>query len=109
MNRRGFLGAILAAAAAPAIVRAESLMPTRSGILVPEPTKLWRPNPYIIQTMDGGLRGLQMGDLFTIAGVSGTFRATNVQSGPHDFITLEPVIFPALPSHDDRFSDDPWS
>lgn len=29
MNRRGFLGSILALAAAPAIVRAETLMPVR--------------------------------------------------------------------------------
>lgn len=36
MNRRGFLGSILAAAAAPAIVRASSLMPiTASKIIVP--------------------------------------------------------------------------
>lgn len=37
-GRRGFLGAILAAAAAPAIVRAASLMPVRrlaSGLVVP--------------------------------------------------------------------------
>lgn len=40
MDRRGFLGAILAAGCAPAIVRAESLMRTfvrhDSGILMPE-------------------------------------------------------------------------
>lgn len=39
MNRRGFLGAILAAGCAPAIVRAESLMRVRqldSGILIPD-------------------------------------------------------------------------
>lgn len=34
MNRRGFLGAILAAGAAPAIIRAESLMRV-TGIIVP--------------------------------------------------------------------------
>lgn len=39
MNRRGFLGAILAAGAAPAVVKASSLMP----IYVP---KLWTPGPY---------------------------------------------------------------
>lgn len=33
MNRRGFLGAILAAATAPAIVRIESLMPVRQLML----------------------------------------------------------------------------
>lgn len=36
MNRRGFLGAILAAAAAPAIVRAASLMPVAA-------PKVWTP------------------------------------------------------------------
>lgn len=44
MNRRGFLGAMLAAGAAPAIVRASSLMP------------LWVPrvNPYeVIVTVPG--------------------------------------------------------
>lgn len=38
MNRRGFIGAILAAAAAPAVVKASSLMkwvPTESGLLTP--------------------------------------------------------------------------
>lgn len=38
MNRRGFLGAILAGAVAPAVVRAASLMPwkaTESGLLLP--------------------------------------------------------------------------
>lgn len=43
MNRRGFLGAILAAGAAPAIVKAASLMPvftrSASGLFVP-PTRL---------------------------------------------------------------------
>lgn len=34
MNRRGFIGAILAASAAPAIVRAESLMRV-SGLIIP--------------------------------------------------------------------------
>lgn len=108
MNRRGFLGAILAAATAPAIVRAQSLMPTRSGILVPQPVRIWKPKPYVMQTVGGGARGLRMGDLFTIAGVSGTFRVTNVQSGALDVVSLEPAILPALPACDDRFSDDPW-
>lgn len=39
MNRRGFLQAILAAAAAPAVVKAANLMPVKaleSGVLVPE-------------------------------------------------------------------------
>ena len=37
MQRRSFLGALIAAAAAPAIVRADSLMP----LYVPRPPKLW--------------------------------------------------------------------
>jgi hypothetical protein len=39
MNRRGFMGAILAAATAPAIVKAMNLMPVKvleSGLLVPD-------------------------------------------------------------------------
>ena len=35
MNRRHFLGAIIASACAPAIVRASSLMPVRKTVLVP--------------------------------------------------------------------------
>lgn len=51
MNRRGFMGAILAACAAPAIVRADSLMrlaapeifvvSPSSGLLVPKADVLW--------------------------------------------------------------------
>ncbi len=44
MNRRGFLGAILAAAAAPAIVRADSLMriiPRDAGILLENYTQVF--------------------------------------------------------------------
>lgn len=37
MNRRGFLGSILAACAAPAIVRAQSLMPGRGIVLATLP------------------------------------------------------------------------
>lgn len=37
MNRRGFLAGILAAGAAPAIVRAGVLMPMRSTIITPPP------------------------------------------------------------------------
>lgn len=43
MNRRGFLGAMLAAAAAPAIVRASSLMP----IYVPPQEILYEDTPII--------------------------------------------------------------
>lgn len=41
MNRRGFLGAILAGAAAPAVVKAESLMK----IWVPPEPKIWTLSP----------------------------------------------------------------
>lgn len=36
MNRRGFLGAMLAACAAPAIVRAESIMRIAPALIVPD-------------------------------------------------------------------------
>lgn len=68
MNRRGFLGAILAAAAAPAIVRGQSLMrvatieelPAPDGFKVAEGSKLLVPDS-----------GLMVGDVFTMAGVTG--------------------------------------
>ncbi len=44
MNRRGFIGGIFAAAAAPAIVRAESIMRLRvprHGIITPDNTSVW--------------------------------------------------------------------
>lgn len=48
MNRRGFLGSILAAAAAPAIVRADSLMRV-------VPRGLWRPTGLeVIPPLSGG-------------------------------------------------------
>lgn len=49
MNRRGFLAAMLAAAAAPAIVRAASLMPGR-GIIVPS-NELFRGELGIVRGM----------------------------------------------------------
>jgi hypothetical protein len=58
MNRRGFIGAIIGAAAAPAIVRASSLMP-----IVPRAGYVWTPSilglqalvaeTEIMQTMQG--------------------------------------------------------
>jgi hypothetical protein len=48
MNRRGFLGAMLAAAAAPAIARASSLMP-----VVPVAPEVWTP-PDTIYTGEIG-------------------------------------------------------
>jgi hypothetical protein len=52
MNRRGFIGSILAAAAAPAIVRADSLMrivPVETEVLVPMTLSMRRalPSPTI--------------------------------------------------------------
>lgn len=43
LTRRGFLGSILALAIAPAIVRAQSLMPVRGAIILPEPPALLVP------------------------------------------------------------------
>ncbi len=54
MNRRGFLGSILAAAVAPAIVRADSLMrivPMETEVLVPYEQHI------IINQMRGDLSG----------------------------------------------------
>lgn len=50
MDRRGFLKAMLAAAAAPAIVRAESLMK----IYVPPEPKLFVPEDSIVQGLEFG-------------------------------------------------------
>jgi hypothetical protein len=109
MNRRGFLGAILVAASAPAIVRAQSLMPTRSGVLVPERTTIWKPKPYIARI--NGTHGLRAGDFIQIAGVAGTFLVAERPGGGHaaGVIELRPAIFPELPPDDQRFSDDPWA
>lgn len=56
MNRRGFLGSILAAGVAPAIVRIENLMgmvPTESGLLVPRSIEdLWREDLHHYQGVD---------------------------------------------------------
>ena len=41
MNRRGFLGSILIAAVAPAIVRAEIIMPVRKIASIDEATWAW--------------------------------------------------------------------
>lgn len=59
-SRRGFLGAILAAAAAPAIVKAGVLMPVRPRIIVP---------PRKIVVYEGGAHGLRNGDIITMSGV----------------------------------------
>lgn len=72
MNRRGFLGSILAAAAAPAIVRAESLMRLPAPVVVAD-----RMASFVI----GGGTGLVLGDVITIAGVSGSFVINAISDG----------------------------
>lgn len=55
MNRRGFLGAMLAAATAPAVVKASSLMrwaPTDSGLLVRQPGIAWTAEGLILSIDD---------------------------------------------------------
>ena len=49
ITRRGFLGSILALAAAPAIVRASSLMTVRQSILLPAAPELLVPTQKIIE------------------------------------------------------------
>lgn len=106
-TRRGFLGAMLAACAAPAIVRADSLMrviPRETEILVPAPQRSLadqledarqRAIAQLREEIDAQALheatlqfdrpGLKVGDVFSIAGlVSGPrlFRVTDVmQSG----------------------------
>jgi hypothetical protein len=67
-TRRSFLGAILAAAAAPAIVKAELIMPVRKILAPPDPVAELRKvgAMSIISTV-----GLKVGDVITIAGVAG--------------------------------------
>ena len=55
MNRRGFLGSILAAGVAPFICRAESLMACRVplvGLILPEPFKIHEGNVEIFDEED---------------------------------------------------------
>jgi hypothetical protein len=84
-SRRGFLGALLACAVAPAFVRAESLMPVRQiilpeqDIIVPEPMVF---EPATIQTT--GAFGLAQGDIITIAGYVGTFVITSAVTEGRD-------------------------
>jgi hypothetical protein len=71
-TRRGFLGAMLAACAAPAIVRADSLMrviPTETEILLPEPKRIVHPSEFSIELT--GPSGLRVGDVIAISGVLG--------------------------------------
>jgi hypothetical protein len=70
MQRRGFLGSILAACMAPAIVRASSLMPGRAltlsdgGIIVGD---------SIMETIMTTGGNLMTGDIITIAGVKDAY------------------------------------
>jgi len=77
MNRRGFLGAILAASAAPAIVRAESLMRV-SGIVMPKWAQTAKVTGSILIVSH---HGMALGDIFTIAGTRKNFVVT--QLDPH--------------------------
>jgi hypothetical protein len=78
MNRRGFLGSILALGAAPAIVRAESLM------------SLWTP-PALVWEMSPG-------DVLTFEGVEGRFLFLGVQWTPAELrdLRIEGTKRPAL-------------
>lgn len=98
-TRRGFLGAMLAACAAPAIVRADSLMrviPLDTEILLPpDPVKEFLKaadellaQASVIQTSG---HNLLPGDLFTIAGWAGSiFRVTTIISDSS--LVLEPAL-----------------
>lgn len=63
MNRRGFLGSILALSAAPAIVRADSLMR-----IVPRDALVFHPVAL----------SLDVGDTFSIAGITREFRVLSI-------------------------------
>lgn len=67
MNRRGFLGTMLAAAMAPAIVRAQSLMPVRQ-IAAPSSSAAvmdyWLKNGYDGHVLDAVRYGLGVVELF---------------------------------------------
>lgn len=71
MNRRGFLGAMLAACAAPAVIRSGVLMPIRAGEIIMPGDEIELPDWLKVgasQTVSAGA-GLIAGDVFTMAGV----------------------------------------
>lgn len=73
MNRRGFLGAILASAAAPAFVRSGILMPVRQPISVPGDLEFIAASEKMLAGMPSLLTTsarVSVGDVFTIAGVA---------------------------------------
>jgi hypothetical protein len=76
MQRRGFLGAILAAGVAPAFVGSSVLMPVRK-VLAAEPAQIIAPASTIFAPSGGIIPG----DVFTIAGIAGSFRVTCVSKG----------------------------
>lgn len=92
-TRRSFLGAILAAAAAPAIIRSEILMPVRQLVLPSDPVaELRRLGDTTIVTSPGSLR---VGDVITIAGVLGAGGmhrqfVVSQSSGPA-ILTIQPM------------------
>jgi hypothetical protein len=99
MNRRGFLGAMLAACAAPAIVRAGVLMPVKQAIVLPGDNRFYdadtpwdeAPRQRTITTLGGDLKP---GDFFTIAGVAGTFAVQEILSSTRSVIKLaKPTIY----------------
>ena len=72
MQRRGFLGAMLAAAAAPAFVRAGSLMRVNTEIIAA---------PSVIAPISSIIapgHSMRIGDRFTIAGLAGMFQVTEM-------------------------------
>lgn len=63
VSRRSFLGGLIALVAAPAIVRATSLMPIK--VLVPE--YVWVPGQVLEDALDGfDFQSLRYGDMFML-------------------------------------------
>lgn len=102
MNRRGFLGAILAAGVAPAFVGSSILMPVRK-IIEPkwsadeiasfdDPLAGWDD----LSSMFAPRHGLVVGDIFTLAGVAGSFVVTGHSESELKLCTIskETLQFP---------------
>lgn len=86
-TRRGFLGAILAAGMAPAVVKAGVLMPIKREVWTPEREEALeraraRLRRDIELSMTSMASAIQVGDLFTIDGVGGgrPFKVTQISS-----------------------------
>lgn len=96
MNRRGFLGAILALGAAPAAMRAAPLMPAPAVVFVGAD----------VATAKGV--GLAVGEFITIAGVTGIFRITSTGVGSMEITGRETfAISPAAMTHTARLERAP--